>query len=138
LSGDDPVGNLTAPQVTAVRVLVATGQLKDAAEAAGCSDRTVRRWLAQPTFAAAYRFVARAAAREAVSALLAAQRAAVATLRDSLIAESDAVRVRAARALLEVGARALDDDFEERVSDLEREVSRWQQTQTEALLSTLD
>lgn len=127
MSADDQIENLSAPQVAAVRMLVATGRLKDAAEAAGCSERTIRRWLAQADIAAAYRSVARDAAREAVSGLIAAQRLAVESLVVCLSSESDAVKVRSARAILEVGARALDDDLDQRLDDLERRMAEWQQ-----------
>ncbi len=87
--------------------------------------RTVERWLSDPGFAAAYRSTARDASRQAMSALLSAQLAAVAALRDALQAESPATQVRAARALLEVGVRVRESDLDERIDALESEVTRW-------------
>ncbi|TGN32085.1 hypothetical protein [Aeromicrobium chenweiae] len=109
-----------------MRVLVTTGSTAAAATAADVTERSVRRWLADAGFRVAYRAAGRAAASEAVSALLAAQGEAVAALRKALTAESAATRVRAARALLEVGRHVLDEDIEERIERLE-EVTRWQQ-----------
>lgn len=126
------VVNLSPAQEIAVRVLVATGSTAQAATAADVTERSVRRWLADAAFRGAYRAAGRAAASEAVSALLAAQGEAVAALRLALTAQSPATRVRAARALLEVGRHALDEDIEDRIERLE-EVTRWQQARDTGL-----
>lgn len=125
-SAIDRLGNLSAQQVAAVVCLVATGSTAEAAHAAGRDERTVRRWLSDRDFSGAYRALAREAATQATSALLSAQRHAVAALVSGLDAPSHATRVRAARALLEVGRHALDDDTADRLDELEREVSSWQ------------
>lgn len=117
--------NLSPAQQCAVVVLVATGSTGEAATAAGVTDRSVRRWLTSDDFRAAYRAASRAAAGEALSRLLSAQNRAVETLVECLTAPSPATRVRAARALLEVGTRALDDDLDQRLDDLEQEVGAW-------------
>lgn len=117
--------NLTPAQETAVLVLVATGSTSEAATAAGVTDRSVRRWLSSDDFRAAYRAASRTAAGEALSRLLSAQNRAVETLVGCLTAQSPATRVRAARALLEVGARAVDDDLDQRIDELEQEVAAW-------------
>lgn len=105
---------LSPAQLRAVLALVGSGSVSEAASAASVTERSVRRWLASDGFRRVYREVSRAAAAGALSALLSAQTAAVAALRDALTAESPATRVRAARVLLEVGARALDDDVDQR------------------------
>ena len=105
-------------------MLVTSGSITQAATAADVTERSVRRWLADGDFRSAYRAAGRAAASEAVTSLLAAQGEAVAALRAALVAESPATRVRAARALLEVGRHAYDDDIEQRLEALE-EVARW-------------
>lgn len=119
------MGNLRPAQEIAVRVLITSGSTAEAASAADVTERSVRRWLADPDFRSAFRAAGRAAASEALTALLAAQGEAVAALRAALVAESPATRVRAARALLEVGRHAFEDDIEERIERLE-EVTRWQ------------
>lgn len=116
---------ITPPQLLAMRVLVVSGSIVDAASAAGVHERTVRRWLQTPEFSAGYRAAARDAASEAMSALLAAQREAVAALVTSLQSPVPAIRVRAARALLDLGRHAADDDLDHRLRELESEVARW-------------
>ena len=115
---------LSPAQDAAIRMLVTSGSITLAATAADVTERSVRRWLADDDFRNGYRAAGRAAAAEAVTALLAAQSQAVAALRAALDAESPATRVRAARALLEVGRHAYDDDIEQRLEALE-EVARW-------------
>ena len=117
--------DLTPAQEIAVRVLVASGSIAQAAQAADVTERSVRRWLEDAAFRGSYRAAGRAAASEAVTALLAAQCEAVAALRAALTVESAVTRVRAARALLEVGRHALEDDFDERLMAMESEVKRW-------------
>lgn len=56
-----------------------------------------------------------------------AQREAVEVLRGCLHDGSPATRVRAARALLELGVRVHSDDLDERLTEPEREVTRWEQ-----------
>ncbi len=119
------LANLTPSQQRAVLALVSTGSTSEAATAAGVTDRSVRRWLVSDDFRAAYRAASRTAAGEALSRLLSAQSRAVETLVDCLTAPSHATRVRAARALLEIGARALDDDVDQRLDELERRVEAW-------------
>lgn len=60
-----------------------------------------------------------------MSLLLAAQGKAVVTLKRALDDPSPNVRVRAARALLELGQRAADDDMDQRLTELERRSHAW-------------
>ena len=119
------LANLSQAQQRAVLALVATGSTIEAATAAGVTDRSVRRWLNSDDFRAAYRAASRTAAGQALSRLLSAQDRAVETLVRGLTAESAATQVRAARALLEIGTRALDDDLDQRLDELERRVEAW-------------
>ncbi|MGJ9414228.1 hypothetical protein ACHAAC_16110 [Aeromicrobium sp. CF4.19] len=129
-------GELSPAQGLAVRTLVVSGSVTEAAQAAKVTERTVRRWLHTAAFTMSYRAAARQASSEATSALLAAQHEAVRTLVAALRDATPAVRVRAARALLEVGRHAADDDMDERLTELEREVTTWRdQTPT---LSVVD
>lgn len=130
------LANLSPAQEIAVRVLVSSGSTAEAATAADVTERSVRRWLTDPDFRTAFRAAGRAAASEAVTALLAAQGEAVAALRAALVAESPATRVRAARALLEVGRHAFDEDIEERIERLE-EATRWQDANAHVGLTAL-
>lgn len=116
---------LSRIQARAIPALLSSRTIAEAATAAGVGEKTLRRWLASEPFASVYRQAARESAREAVSTLLAAQREAVQTLRECLQAESPATRVRAARALLELGVRVGVDDMDDRIRQLEEEVNRW-------------
>lgn len=117
--------NLTPRQRLAVEAIAHGATVEEAAKAGGCSPRTLHRWRTQPDVQAALRELGRESARESVSLLLAAQHEAVAALRRSLTSRSDATRVRAARALLEVGQRVADDDLEQRITELEGRLDGW-------------
>lgn len=127
MSADERLSRL---QTRAIAALLACRTVTEAAKVAGVGESTLRRWLAADPFASAYRAAARDAAREATTALLAAQREAVQVLRSCLREGSPATRVRAARALLELGVRVAADDMDERLSQLEEEVHRWEATGT--------
>jgi hypothetical protein len=86
---------------TRVALLLAQGHTADkAGEAVGVSGRTVRRWREDPAFEAEIQKARQAILAEAVAALGAAARDAVATLHAALTEDSAAVRVRAAAVLL--------------------------------------
>lgn len=129
-------GRLTRVQERALAALLATRTLVEAAEVSGVSERTLRRWMASEPFAATYRTEARASAREAVSAVLAAQREAVEVLRTQMHTGAPATRVRAAVALLGLGVKVREDDVEERLAELEQEVTSWRLGETSGLGST--
>lgn len=116
---------LSPAQDRALTSLLLHGSPKRAAEAAAVNERTVRRWLVSEEFAAEHRRRARQLAREAATDLLAAQRQAVATLREGMDTGSPATKVRAARAVLELAARLWDDDVDQRLSELERKAMEW-------------
>jgi transposase len=113
-------------QARALAALLACRTVAEAAKVAGVGESTLRRWLGTDPFSSAYRAAARDAARQATTALLAAQTEAVQVLRSCLREGSPATRVRAARALLELGVRVAADDMDERLSQLEEEVRQWE------------
>lgn len=113
-------------QETALTSLLAAGSTSKAATAARVNPSTVRRWLADPDFQQEHRRRARLLAQEATSDLLAAQRVAVACLREALATGTPATRVRAGVALLELGQRATGGDFDHRLTELEERANRWQ------------
>lgn len=94
--------------------------VRDAARAAGLSERTAHRRLEDPGFR---RTVADARARLIESAcgqLAEASTAAVSTLRALLDAEGENVRLGAARAVLELGAKLRESvELEQRIAALE-------------------
>jgi hypothetical protein len=120
LTVNDRSRDLTPKQQLAVSVLLATGSTAKAAEAAGVGERQLRRWRATPEFLDALRTAGRRSADEATSHLLAAQLEAVTTLRQMLRTGTPAVRVRAARALLELGLKVADGEIDDRLDRLEQ------------------
>lgn len=91
-----------------------------AAAAAGIGLSTLTRWLQDPAFAAAVREARRRTLEQALGTLSAATAEAVETLRACLGAEGEAVRVRAAVAILEHALRGGEvSDLEERIAALE-------------------
>lgn len=82
-------------------LLIARGTSTDkVGEQVGVSGRTIRRWAEAPEFRTEVEAARRALLGEAVAALGAAARDAVATLHDALSDDSPNIRVRAAVALL--------------------------------------
>ncbi len=118
---------LTRNQLAGLEALALTSSTREAAGRVGVSERTLRRWMGQPEFMAAYRVQTREANAQALQALMAAQQEAVQVLREGLTADSIATRVRAASRLLEIGLKVRDHDIEERLEELERRASAWQQ-----------
>ncbi len=131
MSADGRGGNLTGPQVMALVALLAGATAEEAAQAAGRSVRSVRRWQNEdPAFGDALRAEARAAGARAMSQLLAALPDAVKVLRAGLHEGTPATRTRAAVAVLTLGREALGDDQEERLQALEERVGRWHDGKT--------
>lgn len=122
-----PADVLTDHQRRAIACLVIEPTRANAARRAGVSERTMRRWLSRVEFASEYRRQAREASEVAISATMAAQSAALAVLVEVMQAPeaTAAARVRAARAVLEVGLRLRDHEVDDRLDDLEQEVRRW-------------
>jgi hypothetical protein len=127
VSERDQPQNLTAAQYRALTVLLTGGTAEAAADAAGVSGRTLRRWQLSAEFADAMRSEARESFRQAHTQLLAAQLEAVQVLRQGLCTGSPAGRIRAARTLLELGFKVGEDDLDERLERLEE---AWQASET--------
>lgn len=105
----------------AVLLALAIGStMTDAACAGGVSERTVRRWMTDPTFAARVAELRAELLGRTVGALVDASLDAVATLRACLTAKSEAIRVRAATALLNALVVVRESvDLEQRLAALE-------------------
>jgi hypothetical protein len=138
-NGDDGCGHTSAdvlgiPHMTdhhekfdrkheeAIAALLQTTTIGKAAEVAGISDRTLRRWLQRPDFQAAYRAAKRELINGAVHTLLHATDSATHVLVSIMNdAEQPATaRVSAARTILAMVLRTFhDDDLDGRLAALE-------------------
>jgi hypothetical protein len=100
---------------------LASGRTQDqAAEKAGVSARTVRRRLEDPEFVAQVDAARRDLLQRSIAQLMASSMAAVATMHSLLRANSENVRLGAARAILELGQKLREGiDVEERLARLE-------------------
>ncbi|MGS2640252.1 helix-turn-helix domain-containing protein [Streptosporangium sp. G12] len=105
----------------AVLLALASGvSIADAARAGGVSPRTVNRWLDNHAFTTQVAELRAQLLGRTVGALIEASVEAVATLRCSLHADSEAVRVRAATAILSAVITIRESvDLEERLAALE-------------------
>lgn len=125
--------SLTFKQRKALEVLLVTGDITQAAQAAHVSRQTVHNWLKQPAFAAALDAGERAALADITRALVRLGEKATKTLESAMSGESihPSTRVRAADIVL---ARLLQlrelVTLEERLADLEAAVYDKQHKQT--------
>jgi hypothetical protein len=116
---------LTRKQEQAISALLSETTLAAAAEKAGVSEMSLRRWQQNPDFRAAYHEARRQVVEKAVSQLQQSSWAASTTLVRLLGSESDSVRLRAAQTILDLANKGLEMlDFEERLSALERQQSQ--------------
>jgi len=108
-------------QEKAISCLLGQSTIEDAAVAAGVGTRTLERWLAQDaSFRSEFRRARWTLVDETITRLHKAAHEAVQALQRNLAAESEAVQVRAARSILELGFRAAElVDLEARVDALE-------------------
>lgn len=121
----DHLANLSPQQVAALETLLLTGSLARAAAAAEVTDRTLRRWRTTPAFRRAYAGEVRLLMAESRQNLQSAAGEAVQVLRSGLTRGSAASKARCARALVELALKVAEDDVDERLSELEREVATW-------------
>ena len=113
---------LTRKQEQAIGALLSEQTLGGAAEKAGVSEVTIRRWLKLPEFLAAYREARREVVEKSVAQLQQSSWAASTTLVRLLGSSSDSIRLRAAQTILDQSNKGLEMiDFEERLSALEQQ-----------------
>ena len=97
--------------------------IKDAAKAAGISERTAHRRLDDPETKSSVKEARCAMLQDAVSRLAAASTGAAETLRKLTKAKSEQVQLAAARSILELSHRLKEaTEFESRLVDLERKL----------------
>jgi hypothetical protein len=118
-------------KLAAVFALARGRSTTEAAGAAKVTDRTIRRWLDDPDFRAEVHKLRSNLLGQTVGALVDAAIEAVATLRASLTADSEPVRVRAAVAILSSVVTIRETaDLEERIAALEAEAEQRDGSQT--------
>ena len=106
----------------AVAALLTQRNIEEAARAVGIGPATLLRWLKLPEFLVAYREARRLAFGQSIARLQQGTSAAATTLLKMLVdpATSASVRVRAAEAIFNHAARAIEiEDIEARVAALE-------------------
>ena len=112
---------LTARQQRVIAALLTARSIGEAAGIANINERTIRRWLEQPLFREALREAERAVLRNSLGRIQSLTAKAADTLESLLSAQSEPVRVAAAKEILQ---RAMDaaavQELEERVERLER------------------
>ena len=120
LSGNGRDKRLSARQEKALAALLTTSSVPEAAAKAGCSERSLRRWLAEDdSFISEYRERRRRVVEEAEGVLQGAMTDAANVLRDLLKSENEHVRYKVAISILEVGFATADNDLLERSEALE-------------------
>ena len=104
----------------AILALLARPTIGEVASAVGIGDATLRRWLGRPDFRDRYREARRQVLEGAIASLQQAAGEAATTLRALLKAESESVRLGAARAILDQATKGADLlDLEARIAALE-------------------
>jgi hypothetical protein len=113
---------LSRKQDQVITALVTCASITEAAAQCGLADVTLRRWLKQEPFQAAYREARRAVVQQAITQVQRATGEAVETLRRVMQdAEASAsARVSAAKTILETAVKAVEvEDLEARITALE-------------------
>jgi hypothetical protein len=117
----------------AIAALLSQATLEKAAEQAGVSLRTLKGWLREPRFRRAYREARQAILERTTSLILQLTGKAILTLHASLDARDEAVRLRAAMAVLQYARELAGEvDTMEDVSELKQQVEELQHAQGSA------
>jgi hypothetical protein len=118
-------GNLTPRQELAALALAGGKSSKAAAEEAGCAERTIRYWQGDPLFAARVAELRTRIFDQTVGVLASMSTLALVTLGQLLKGKSETVRLGAARAILDCGARLREGvELAARLDALERLANR--------------
>jgi len=116
---------------SAVAALLSQPTIEAAAATIGVNERTLRRWLTEPEFKAAYRTARREVVESAIGRLQAVATRAVDALERNLGCGIPAVEVGAAKAVLDQAIKAVEwVDLAERVEALERGVTQAAERET--------
>jgi hypothetical protein len=119
-------GKFSRKHEQAISALLTQPTLAEAATTVGVGEATLRRWLQQESFQAAYRQARREAIGQAIARLQQVTTTAVTTLEAVMTdpGAKESARVTAARAVLELAIRAVElEDLEARMVALEQVVA---------------
>jgi hypothetical protein len=115
---------LSRTQEKAIAALLSEATIQAAADRAKVSERTLKYWLKQPAFAAAYRAARQQLVEHAVCLLQRCTSLAVSTLCRNLSCNKPGVEVAAAGKILEHAIGAVElFDLAGRVAELEQQVA---------------
>jgi hypothetical protein len=111
---------LTPAQHRAVSALLSETSVRKAAEAAGVKERTLYNWLKTSAFADEYRAARREATQQAIARLQQMSGSAVIVLCQLMAHSTPAVKLGAARTVLEFAIKAVElEDMQARLAALE-------------------
>lgn len=116
------MAEITAKQEKAIMELLRTPTIKEASQQSGVGERTIWRWLQEDSFREAYMEARKQAFSRALGLLQQALSEAILVLREMMNNPEtrDSSRVSSARAILDIGLKAIElDDLEDRISKLE-------------------
>lgn len=107
----------------AIEALLSQKTIEEAARAVGIGPNTLRRWMKESKFDADYREARRLVFSQAIARLQQASPAAASTLIKLTVDPSTpaATRVKAANSILVHSGKAIEEDTQARLTDLERE-----------------
>ena len=110
---------------TAAALALASGLTQtEAAKKVGIGERTLRRWLKQDDFRQSVAAAKREMVSRAVAMLADASTEAATTLRQLLQADSESVRLNAAKAIIELGIKLREsEELAERVKQIEETIA---------------
>jgi hypothetical protein len=115
---------MTRKRESAIAALLSTGTLEQAAQKASISVKTLRAWMAQADFAAAYRAARQQVVECAIGTLQTASLEAVDALRRNLNCGRPASEIAAANSLLERSTAAVEQfDILTRLEALEAQAA---------------
>ena len=103
--------------------LVSGNTIKGAAQITGTNEKTIRRWLTEPEFAAEVAQARAEVTKDIIHGLISKAETAIATLDGVMTAErvSAHAKVQAARTILEFAVKAIEQaEIIERIEELEK------------------
>lgn len=121
MADNQTIDALTSRQHKAISELLHQPTIRQAAEVSGIPEKTIYNWLKNGEFAEAYRDARRAAVQQATARLQYASSSAVIVLCQLMAHSTPAVKLGAARTVLEFAIKAVElEDLAARLAALEQ------------------